>query len=124
MEALKTICGSDSDDDAGDGEPPMSSAEFKEETMICMFTFQMTKKMQIPLLYAEAIIVEIKGTSQEVQIAEMLIQEFISGYREPEAGSCRNHDAGQRSYSQMPTSGYYPSQSYGRYESSDITGPY
>ncbi|KAJ0961606.1 hypothetical protein J5N97_001103 [Dioscorea zingiberensis] len=112
MEALKTIYGSDSDDDAGDGEPPMNSVGFKE----------MTKKMQIPLLYAAAIIVEIKGTSQEVQIAEMLIQEFISGYREPEAGSYGNHDAGQRSYSQMPTSGYYPSQSNGRYESSDIGG--
>ncbi|KAJ0961621.1 hypothetical protein J5N97_001118 [Dioscorea zingiberensis] len=114
---------------------------------------QMTKKMQIPLLYAEAIIgvegkrisyirrvsgaeltvresisspdeitVEIKGTSHEVQIAEMLIQEFISGYREPEAGRYGNHDAGQRSYSQMPSSGYYPSQPYGRYESSDLGG--
>ncbi|KAJ0961626.1 hypothetical protein J5N97_001123 [Dioscorea zingiberensis] len=100
MEALKTIYGSDSDDDAGDGETPMNCAEFKE----------MTKKMQIPLLYAAAII----GIEEK----------RISYIQEPEAGSCRNHDAGQRSYSQMPTSGYYPSQSYGRYESSDITGPY
>lgn len=113
---------------------------------------QMTKKMQIPLLYAEAIIgiegkrisyirrasgaeltiresitspdeitVEIKGTSQEVQTAELLIQEFISGYREPEPG--RYLDAGQiTSYAQMPSSGYYPSQPYGRYESSDVGG--
>ncbi|KAJ0970711.1 hypothetical protein J5N97_018670 [Dioscorea zingiberensis] len=56
MEPLKTIYGSDSDDDAGDGEPPMNSVGFKERTMLCMFTFQMTKKMQIPLLYAESII--------------------------------------------------------------------
>ncbi|XP_039121885.1 RNA-binding KH domain-containing protein PEPPER-like isoform X2 [Dioscorea cayenensis subsp. rotundata] len=112
---------------------------------------QMTKKMQIPLLYAEAIIgiegkrisyirrasgaeltiresitssdeitVEIKGTSQEVQAAELLIQEFISGYREPEPG--RYLDAGPRTYAQMPSSGYYPSQPYGRYESSDVGG--
>ncbi|KAJ0970715.1 hypothetical protein J5N97_018674 [Dioscorea zingiberensis] len=30
MEALKTIYGSDSDDDADDGEPPMNGVEFKE----------------------------------------------------------------------------------------------
>lgn len=77
--------------------------------MFDIFWLQMTKKMQIPLLYAEAIIgiegkrisyirrasgaeltiresitssdeitVEIKGTSQEVQAAELLIQVIIS----------------------------------------------
>ncbi|KAJ0961623.1 hypothetical protein J5N97_001120 [Dioscorea zingiberensis] len=86
MEALKSIYGSDSDDDARDGEPPMNGVEFKEGTMLCMFTFQMTKKMQIPLLYAEAII-GIEGKrisyirnlfrdieSQRLEVTEIMMQ--------------------------------------------------
>ncbi|KAJ0961629.1 hypothetical protein J5N97_001126 [Dioscorea zingiberensis] len=135
MEALKTIYGSDCDDDADDGEPPMNGVEFKEASPFPQPPHDSSKLQTSTILlqprelaefgashigseltvresisFHDEITVEIKGTTQEVQIAEMLIQEFISGYREPEAGSYGNHDAGQISYSQMPSSGYYPSQ--------------
>ncbi|XP_023538336.1 RNA-binding KH domain-containing protein PEPPER-like [Cucurbita pepo subsp. pepo] len=79
----------------------------------------------------DEITVEIKGTSSQVQMAQQLIQEAISGPKEPVTSSSygRLDTTGLRSsYSQLGASGssYTPSslssQSYGGYGSSGLGG--
>ncbi|KAL9376025.1 hypothetical protein Peur_030145 [Populus x canadensis] len=77
----------------------------------------------------DEITVEIKGTSSQVQMAQQLIQEFISNHKEPTPnmyGSSRSSlDVGLNAYSQIAESGY-PSSSFtshlGGYGSSSIGG--
>lgn len=69
----------------------------------------------------DEITVEIKGTTSEVQTAQQLIQDFISGHKEPPVSSYGGLDTGLRSsYSHMGGSAY-PSSSltsqYGGYSS-------
>ncbi|KAJ9162783.1 hypothetical protein P3X46_022530 [Hevea brasiliensis] len=72
----------------------------------------------------DEIIVEIKGTSSQVQMALQLIQEFLSDRRELVNSSYSNYDSGLRSvYSQMDSKRYSLSgQSYGGYGSSGLGG--
>lgn len=70
----------------------------------------------------DEITVEIKGTSSQVQTAQQLIQEFISGRHDP-----HTLDSGLRaSYSQLGSSSYssssYSAQPYGSYGSSGAGG--
>ncbi|KAJ1378208.1 K-like proteiny domain [Sesbania bispinosa] len=65
----------------------------------------------------DEIIVEIKGTSSQVHLAQQLIQEVISNHKEPVTSSYGRLDAGLRpSYSQLGTtsrlSSSLPSQTY------------
>ncbi|KAJ6828327.1 RNA-binding KH domain-containing protein PEPPER-like [Iris pallida] len=60
----------------------------------------------------DEITVEIKGTSTQVQTAQQLIQDFISGGpKEPAASSYDSLDAGLRSSYSHPSSATYPSSS-------------
>ncbi|XP_061361642.1 RNA-binding KH domain-containing protein PEPPER-like [Gastrolobium bilobum] len=74
----------------------------------------------------DEIIVEIKGTSSQVQKAQQLIQEVISNYKEPVASSYSRLDAGPRSYSHLGGSSYpsssLSSQSFSGYGSSGVGG--
>ncbi|XP_022149911.1 RNA-binding KH domain-containing protein PEPPER [Momordica charantia] len=82
----------------------------------------------------DEITVEIKGTSSQVQMAQQLIQEAVSGPKEPVTSSSYGRlDAGLRSsYSQLAgsgssytssfTSSSLSSQSYGGYGSSGLGG--
>nr|XP_010919772.1 RNA-binding KH domain-containing protein PEPPER [Elaeis guineensis] len=75
----------------------------------------------------DEITVEIKGTTSQVQVAQQLIQEFISGHKEPLASSYGGRDTGMRSsYSQLASTGYpsssLASQSLGGYGSSGLGG--
>ncbi|EEF34391.1 Poly(rC)-binding protein, putative [Ricinus communis] len=102
---------------------------------------QMTQTMQVPLSYAEDIIgvggsniayirrtsgailtiqesrtpdeitVEIKGTASQVQMAQQLIQEFISNQKESTPGIYGKMDTGYSSYTQVAESSY-PSSSF------------
>lgn len=66
----------------------------------------------------DEIIVEIKGTSTQVQTAQQLIQEVITNHNETIASSYARLDTGLRSsYSQLGSSSY-PSQPYNGYGSS------
>ncbi|KAJ6434711.1 hypothetical protein OIU84_000030 [Salix udensis] len=71
----------------------------------------------------DEITVEIKGTSAQVQMAQQLIQEFISNHKEPTPNIYGKIDVGLSAYSQMGESGY-PSSSFtshlGGYGSSSI----
>ncbi|KAG5225065.1 hypothetical protein OIU76_027691 [Salix suchowensis] len=73
----------------------------------------------------DEITVEIKGTSAQVQMAQQLIQEFISNHKEPTPNIYGKIDVGLSAYSQMGESGY-PSSSFtshlGGYGSSSIGG--
>ncbi|KAL1532970.1 RNA-binding KH domain-containing protein [Salvia divinorum] len=73
----------------------------------------------------EEITVEIKGTSAQVQAAQQLIQEFISGHREPAPGSYAKLESaysrlGGGGSSYLPSS--YAGQPYGGYGSSGAGG--
>ncbi|CAJ1975848.1 unnamed protein product [Sphenostylis stenocarpa] len=73
----------------------------------------------------DEIVVEIKGTSSEVQTAQQLIQDFISSHKEPATISYGRLDAGSRSsYSHLGTSSRLPSslssQSYTSYGGSGL----
>ncbi|KAH6807557.1 RNA-binding KH domain-containing protein [Perilla frutescens var. frutescens] len=73
----------------------------------------------------EEITVEIKGTSSQVQAAQLLIQEFTSGHREPHPGSYGKLESsysrlGSGSSSYLPSS--YAGQPYGGYGSSGAGG--
>ncbi|CAI8611099.1 unnamed protein product [Vicia faba] len=74
----------------------------------------------------DEIIVEIKGTSSEVQTAQQLIQEVIANHNETIASSYGRLDSGLRSsYSQLsnssyPSSSLPSSQSYNGYGSSGL----
>ncbi|CAK8564089.1 unnamed protein product [Lathyrus sativus] len=73
----------------------------------------------------DEIIVEIKGTSSEVQTAQQLIQEVIANHNETIASSYGRLDSGLRSsYSHLNSSSYppssLPSQSYNGYGSSGL----
>ncbi|WJX28253.1 hypothetical protein P8452_16998 [Trifolium repens] len=84
----------------------------------------------------DEIVVEIKGTSSQVQTAQQLIQEVVSSHREPVANSYGRLDAGridvgprssysQSSYSQLGNTSRIPpsslsSQSYTGYGSSGL----
>ncbi|KAF7806678.1 RNA-binding KH domain-containing protein PEPPER-like [Senna tora] len=76
----------------------------------------------------DEIIVEIKGTSTQVQLAQQLIQEVISNHKEPVSSSYGRLDGGLRSsYSQLGGSTSYsssslPSQPYTGYGSSGLGG--
>ncbi|KAK4747366.1 hypothetical protein SAY87_026403 [Trapa incisa] len=74
----------------------------------------------------DEITVEIKGTVAQVQTAQQLIQEFISGHKDPVTSRYAKVDPGSRSYSQLGDSSYnpsaYSSQSYGRYGSPSLGG--
>ncbi|XP_008794900.1 RNA-binding KH domain-containing protein PEPPER-like [Phoenix dactylifera] len=75
----------------------------------------------------DEITVEIKGTASQVQVAQQLIQEFISGHKEPLTSSYGGLDTGMRSsYSQLASTGYpsssLASQSLGGYGSSGLGG--
>ncbi|KAI5555970.1 hypothetical protein BDE02_18G003700 [Populus trichocarpa] len=73
----------------------------------------------------DEITVEIKGTSSQVQMAQQLIQEFISNHKEPTPNMYGKIDVGLNAYSQIAESGY-PSSSFtshlGGYGSSSIGG--
>ncbi|GLU01133.1 hypothetical protein SLE2022_184580 [Rubroshorea leprosula] len=71
----------------------------------------------------DEITVEIKGTTTQVQMAQMLIQEFITNHKEPTTSVYDNVDTGLVSYSQLPETNYRPSYSShlgGGYGSSDV----
>ncbi|XP_027334228.1 RNA-binding KH domain-containing protein PEPPER-like [Abrus precatorius] len=73
----------------------------------------------------DEIIVEIKGTSSQVQTAQQLIQEVISNHKEPVTSSYGRLDAGLRSsYSQLGTSSRFSSslssQPYAGYGASGL----
>ncbi|WJX91048.1 hypothetical protein P8452_72879 [Trifolium repens] len=73
----------------------------------------------------DEIIVEIKGTSSQVQTAQQLIQEVITNHNETIASNYGRLDAGLRSsYSQLGSSSYpsssLPSQPYNGYGSSGL----
>ncbi|KAI3929141.1 hypothetical protein MKX01_006377 [Papaver californicum] len=77
----------------------------------------------------DEITVEIKGTSTQVQTAQLLIHEFIAGHKEPSVSSYGNMDTGLRSYGShqmVGTSSYQPSsldtQPLGGYGSSGLGG--
>ncbi|KAL2338685.1 hypothetical protein Fmac_013131 [Flemingia macrophylla] len=76
----------------------------------------------------DEIIVEIKGTSSQVQTAQQLIQEVVSNHKEPVASNYSSRlDTGLRSsYSQLGSSSYssssLPSQPYSGYGSSGLGG--
>ncbi|KAG8651765.1 RNA-binding KH domain-containing protein PEPPER isoform X2 [Manihot esculenta] len=77
--------------------------------------------------YPDEITVEIRGTSSQVQMAQQLIQEFLSNHREPVSSSYSMYEPGLRSvYSQMDSTRYSSSslsgQSYGGYGSSGLGG--
>ncbi|KAJ6804395.1 RNA-binding KH domain-containing protein PEPPER-like [Iris pallida] len=69
----------------------------------------------------DEITVEIKGTSTQVQTAQQLIQDFMSGPKEPAPSSYDSLDTGLRSSYSHPRSTTYPSSSlpssYGGYSS-------
>ncbi|KAF9681398.1 hypothetical protein SADUNF_Sadunf06G0221800 [Salix dunnii] len=73
----------------------------------------------------DEITVEIKGTSAQVQMAQQLIQEFISNHKEPASSVYGKIDAGLSAYSQMAETSY-PSSSFtshlGGYGSSSMGG--
>ncbi|KAK7329739.1 hypothetical protein VNO77_23916 [Canavalia gladiata] len=74
----------------------------------------------------DEIIVEIKGTSSQVQTAQQLIQEVISSHKEPATSNYSRLDTGLRSYSQLGSSSYssssLSSQPYSGYGSSGLGG--
>nr|KYP57526.1 Poly(rC)-binding protein 3 [Cajanus cajan] len=76
----------------------------------------------------DEIIVEIKGTSSQVQMAQQLIQEVVSNHKEPVASNYSSRlDTGLRSsYTQLGSSSYssssLPSQPYSGYGSSGLGG--
>ncbi|WVZ09318.1 hypothetical protein V8G54_013848 [Vigna mungo] len=77
----------------------------------------------------DEIIVEIKGTSSQVQTAQQLIQEVISNHKEPVASNYSSRlDSGLRSsYPQLGSSSYSSSslsQPYSGYGSSGLGGGY
>ncbi|KAJ6915434.1 LOW QUALITY PROTEIN: hypothetical protein NC651_017434 [Populus alba x Populus x berolinensis] len=73
----------------------------------------------------DEITVEIKGTSAQVQMAQQLIQEFITNHKEPASSMYGKIDAGLSAYSHMAETGY-PSSSFtshlGGYGSSSMGG--
>ncbi|XP_021651155.2 RNA-binding KH domain-containing protein PEPPER isoform X1 [Hevea brasiliensis] len=73
----------------------------------------------------DEITVEIKGTTSQVQMAQLLIQEFISTRKEPTPSVCGKMDSGFSSYSQVADTSY-PSSSFashlGGYGSSSLGG--
>ncbi|XP_011008668.1 PREDICTED: poly(rC)-binding protein 3-like [Populus euphratica] len=73
----------------------------------------------------DEITVEIKGTGAQVQMAQQLIQEFISNHKEPASSMYGKIDAGLSAYSHMAETGY-PSSSFtshrGGYGSSSMGG--
>ncbi|KAK4774326.1 hypothetical protein SAY86_009261 [Trapa natans] len=75
----------------------------------------------------DEITVEIKGTAAQVRTAQQLIQEFITGHKDPVASNYEKVDPGSsRSYSQLGDSSYLPSTyssgSYSRYGPSSLGG--
>ncbi|OMO91119.1 hypothetical protein COLO4_18615 [Corchorus olitorius] len=75
----------------------------------------------------DEITVEIKGTTSQVQMAQQLIQEFISNHKEPAPSIYSKVDAGLSAYSQLPETSYtssFASQIGGGYGSSGVGGPY
>ncbi|XP_038700106.1 RNA-binding KH domain-containing protein PEPPER-like isoform X2 [Tripterygium wilfordii] len=72
--------------------------------------------------FSDDITIEIKGSTSQVQTAQLLIQEFISSHKEP-ASMYRDIDARSSSYSDMPETAY-PSSSFasnaGGYRSSSF----
>ncbi|OAY53513.1 RNA-binding KH domain-containing protein PEPPER [Manihot esculenta] len=75
----------------------------------------------------DEITVEIKGSTSQVQMAQQLIQEFISNRKEPTPSMYGKMDAGFSSYSQVADTSY-PSSSFashlGGYGSSSSLGGY
>ncbi|URE30833.1 KH domain [Musa troglodytarum] len=76
---------------------------------------------------ADEITVEMKGTTAQVHVARQLVQEFITGRREPVSSNYGGVDTGLRSsYSQLASTAYpsssYASHSYGGYGSSGLGG--
>ncbi|KAK6912380.1 K Homology domain, type 1 [Dillenia turbinata] len=75
----------------------------------------------------DEITVEIKGSSTQVQMAQQLIQEFISCHKEPVPSMYGKMDAGLNSYSHLSDTAYHSSSfsslSPGGYGSSN-RGPY
>ncbi|KAL9400556.1 hypothetical protein Peur_009517 [Populus x canadensis] len=73
----------------------------------------------------DEITVEIKGTGAQVQMAQQLIQEFITNHKEPASSMYGKIDAGLSAYSHMAETGY-PSSSFtshlGGYGSSSMGG--
>ncbi|CAL9038415.1 unnamed protein product [Musa banksii] len=75
----------------------------------------------------DEITVEMKGTTAQVHVARQLVQEFITGRREPVSSNYGGVDTGLRSsYSQLASTAYpsssYASHSYGGYGSSGLGG--
>ncbi|KAL1335437.1 hypothetical protein HN51_064330 [Arachis hypogaea] len=75
----------------------------------------------------DEIIVEIKGTSSQVQLAQQLIQEVITNHKEPAASAYSRLDADLRStYAQLGSTSYSSSslstQPYSGYGSSGLGG--
>ncbi|KAH1067909.1 hypothetical protein J1N35_032896 [Gossypium stocksii] len=73
---------------------------------------------------SDEITVEIKGTSTQVQLAQQLIQEFMSNHKDPvTSGDCRDSSY-RSSYSQMGSTSSLSTQPYGGYggSSSNIGG--
>ncbi|KAL3534867.1 hypothetical protein ACH5RR_003328 [Cinchona calisaya] len=79
---------------------------------------------------ADEITVEIKGNSSQVQTAEQLVQEFVSGHKESVTGSYGKLESGLRSAFFQQGSNSYQSSSYsgqpygGSYGSSALGGGY
>ncbi|KAG6770899.1 hypothetical protein POTOM_026600 [Populus tomentosa] len=73
----------------------------------------------------DEITVEIKGTGAQVQMAQQLIQEFITNHKEPASSMYGKIDAGLSAYSHLAETGY-PSSSFtshlGGYGSSSMGG--
>ncbi|KAF5726312.1 RNA-binding KH domain-containing protein PEPPER-like [Tripterygium wilfordii] len=72
--------------------------------------------------FSDEIIIEIKGSTTQVQTAQQLIQEFISSHKEP-ANMYRDIDAGSSLYNEMPETAYRSSSfasNVGGYRSSSF----
>ncbi|EOY29158.1 hypothetical protein QUC31_020921 [Theobroma cacao] len=73
----------------------------------------------------DEITVEIKGTTSQVQMAQQLIQEFISSHKEPAPSIYSKVDTGLSAYSQLPETTYsstFASSHIGGYGSSGVGG--
>ncbi|TYJ20837.1 hypothetical protein E1A91_A08G024100v1 [Gossypium mustelinum] len=72
---------------------------------------------------SDEITVEIKGTSSQVQLAQQLIQEFMSNYKDPVMSSGYRDTSYRSSFSQLGSSSALSSQPYGGYGgSSSVSG--
>ncbi|XVF35762.1 hypothetical protein REPUB_Repub18cG0174000 [Reevesia pubescens] len=70
----------------------------------------------------DEIIVEIKGTTSQVQMAQQLIQEFASSHKEPAPSIYSKVDTGLSAYSQLPETSSFASHIGGGYGSSSVGG--